>query len=398
MDRQRIIEEAVPHRNADVARLLLNGNGTEDMRLVAQQIEGWRTACEKWPSLARNDAVWYPPRLNREQSSSETAARYKALRLLHKGIRLADLTGGMGIDSIAAAEGGATVDYAEQDADLCRGMEYNIGVLGITNCRCHCCDSMAWIATQENTYDIIYIDPARRNKEGQRVAAFEDCTPNLLLHLDTIMHHCHRMVVKASPMIDLATAEQQLARYLTEVHIVAIAGECKEVLFVCDKQPANNVATCCIDLSGPLTATYCDTHSFRFSHADEATAQATYCTTAARYLYEPHAALMKGGPFKSLSQRYGIDKLSRNTHLYTADTLIDQWPGRVFEIVQEVQLSAKAIHKLLPNTQAHVVARNYPTAAATLQRQLKLREGGDHFVIATTIGSKKTGLLCLRVQ
>jgi len=397
VDKERIIAEAVLHRDDDVARLLLSGNGNDNLRLVAQQIEGWRTAREKWPTLSQNDAIWYPPRINCEQSSSETTARYKAL-LLNAGDQLADLTGGMGIDSLFAAMRGIDTDYVEQDAMLCAAMEHNLKALRLANCRCHCADSMTWIEQQKESYDTIYLDPARRGRGGRRVAAFEDCTPNLLQHIDMLMQHCRRLIVKAAPMIDLAAAERQLCRYLTATHIVAVHGECKEVLFVCEQETRDEVMTHCIDLTHPLTDYRCNDNHFSFSHAEEAAAEVEYCGSVGHYLYEPNAALMKGGAFKSIGQRYAIGKLARNTHLYSADTLIEQWPGRVFEVMQEIRLTVKNIRIAIPEGKAHVVARNYPVAAADLQRQLKLQEGGTEFVVATTIGTRKIGLLCRRVK
>ena len=227
-----LIDYAVLHRNDDVARLLLKG-GNIDLPLVAQQIEGWRTARDKWPTLAECDKVWYPPRLNREQSSSEATARYKAALFVKPGETMADLTGGMGIDCLFATRAGATTDYVERDEKLCEAMRHNLAVLSIDGCATHCADSMDWIKQSAQIYDTIYIDPARRNSNGGRVWAFEDCTPNLIENIDLLMSHCRQLVVKASPMIDLATARQQLGERLCAIHIVAVRGECKEVLFVC---------------------------------------------------------------------------------------------------------------------------------------------------------------------
>lgn len=394
-----LIDYAVLHRNEDVARLLLSARDKSiDMSLVAQQIEGWRTACEKWPTLSVCDRAWYPPRLSREQSSSETTARYKAHLFASRGSHMADLTGGMGIDSLMAVDAGATVDYVECDATLCKGMEHNLSVLGVEGCNVHCAESMAWIAASRCTYDTIYIDPARRDAHGGRVSAFEQCTPNLLQHLDMLLTHCRELVVKASPMIDLATAQQQLGHHLRAIHIVAVKGECKEVLFVCSASPADEATTiACVDLRDSTPhADFSLCQPFCFTQQEEAAATPLYCQTMGRYLYEPHSALMKGGPFNLIGERYGLAKLARNSHLYTSDRCLTEFPGRTFEVLQTVTLNAKNIRQVLPEGRAHVVSRNYPLSAEALQQQLKLCEGGDLFVIATTIGRQRQGFLCIK--
>lgn len=397
MIREKEIAFAVRHREDDVARLLLGGGKYPkiDLSIVAQQIEGWRQAQEKWPTLAQCENTWYPPRLNREQSSSEATARYKAALFVQAGDHTADLTGGMGIDSLFAAKARAQVDYVERDESLCEGMSHNLNVLSIDGGSVHCSDSIEWIAQQEGRYDTIYIDPARRNAHGGKVSAFEDCTPNLLEHFDILLEHCRKLVVKASPMIDLATARRQLGSPLCETHIIAVKGECKEVMFVC-RQQSDGENIFCINIDEPKYPEAFVGHAFSFTLEEEATAEAVFCSAAERYLYEPHAALMKGGPFNLLCQRYHVKKLAHNTHLYTSSERIDAFPGRVFEVLQPIVLNAKSVHNVIPNKKAHVVSRNYPVAAEVLQKQLNLKEGGELFIIATTIGTRKIGLLCRR--
>lgn len=392
---------AVRHRDDDVARLLLQGDRYPemDMPIVAQQIEGWRQAQEKWPSLACCDLLWYPPRLNREQSSSEATARYKAALFVRPDDCLVDLTGGMGIDSLFAMRAGASVDYIERDDALCAGMAHNLEVLSAGQCRVHCADSIEWVARQGRHYDIIYIDPARRNAQGGKVSAFEDCTPNLLQHLDLLLNHCERMVIKASPMIDLATARRQLGQSLCETHIVAVKGECKEVLFVCRRKAGEGAEmVSCTNIEDPGQPELFIGRAFAFTTEEEAHAIPEFCQDVGRYLYEPHAALMKGGAFNLVCQRYDVKKLARNTHLYTADEPKAAFPGRVFEVIDIIALNTKSIRSILPEGKAHVVSRNYPVAADPLRKQLSLKEGGELFVIATTVGVRKTGLLCRRID
>lgn len=383
------------HENDDPARLLLSAARYPDIDMAAavQQIEGRRTAREKWPSLLQYDNYIYPPRLNREQASSEAAAYNKAdiVQDLHKGscdtLDIADLTGGMGIDSIAFASiPNARVTYIERDAELCRLMEHNVKALGLSNVSVHCADSLEWLRQQDSRFDLIFVDPARRDNQGRKVAAFEDCTPDILAHQELLAAKSKEILVKASPMIDVSLGATQL-RNVSDIYVVAVQGECKEVLFRCGKSDGETLIHCHHLHHGTVD-------DFAFTRADEAQAQATYASEMKKYLYEPNAALMKAGPFNMLSQTEKADKLARNTHLYTSDSFIQHFPGRTFSVLAEIKLSRKEVQKCIPGGKAHVVTRNYPVAAAELQRQLGLKEGGDLFVVATTVGTKKRGFVC----
>ena len=425
------------HRDEDTARLLLSAARypSIDMPAAVQQIEGLRTAREKWPSLAECAEYLYPPRLNREQASSEAAALYKSriisscspcgltksidptvgflnhaagggeispARYAHEihrsnemkptaGLRIADLTGGMGVDTLAFAKVAEHVDYVERDAQLCAFMEHNLRALGVDNVTVHCADSLQWLAANPSPLSVLYLDPARRDAAGRKVAAFEDCTPDLLANLALLRGSCQRLLVKASPMIDLALACRQLGG-VSEVHVVELRGECKEVLFLLGGAAAEDPQIVCVNLNNQSIQNIQKT--FTFTRSEEAAAEADLCDAVGSWLYEPGAALMKAGPYRLLAQRYGLLMLGPNTHLYTADRRVDDFPGRVLRVVQEVRGGRKELAALLPDGRAHVVTRNYPAEAATLQRQLGLREGGDHFVVGTTVGRRRTLLLC----
>ena len=370
------------HKDEDTARLLLSAARypSIDMPAAVQQIEGLRTAREKWPGLLAFEEFFYPPRLNREQSSSEATARYKASIISSDDCHLstiADLTGGMGVDTLAFAKVAQHVDYVERDPQLCALMEHNLRALRIDNVSVHCADSMEWL-TAAGRYDLLFVDPARRAASGRKVAAFEDCMPNILEHAEMLRMHCRLLMVKASPMIDIDLGCRQLGN-VNEVHVVGVKGECKEVLFVCGEPQGEPRITC---------------EEVSFTRSEEAATEARYVKTMGRYLYEPDAMLMKGGPFKIIAVRYGIEQLGHNTHLYTSEKRLDGFPGRVFEVLQELKLSRKEVAAVIPDGKAHVVTRNYPVEAAALQRQLGLREGGDVFVVATSVGDRKCGFLC----
>lgn len=393
------------HKDEDTAKLLLSASRypSIDMTSVVQQIEGLRTARVKWPGLLECEDFLFPPRLNREQASSEETSTYKvyladSLCGEETFISVADLTGGMGIDSIAFAQRAqcvnpmrtqvmAHVDYVERNEELCTLMEHNRKALCLENISVHCADSMQCLADCDRRFDIIIIDPARRSASGRKVAAFEDCEPNILQHIGMIRSHCRWLIVKASPMIDIDLACRQLGE-VAEVHIVSVKGECKEVLFACGPCEGETVIHSIVRNS-PGEFYNCD-----FTRSEEDSAPGRYCSAVKKYLYEPDAAIMKGGPFNLISQWWNLDKLAPNTHLYTSDNQVRDFPGRTFRVLGEIKLSRKAIAAAIPDGSAHVMVRNYPVAAATLQRQLGLKEGGDLFVVATTVGARKIGFLC----
>ncbi len=404
---KREIIFAKEHENDDTARLLLSAARYPDIDMAAavQQIEGRRTAREKWPSLLECEGFAYPPRLNREQASSEATALHKAdicfqrlgnLRQQDDApsmpLHIADLTGGMGIDTFAMAGWRAEepreveVDYVEQNAELCRLAQSNALALGLKNVHVHCGDSLEWLQQKDKCFDLIFVDPARRDTHGRKVAAFEDCTPDILAHQELLFAKSKEILVKASPMIDITLGASQLHN-VSDIYIVAVQGECKEVLFRCGKSEGEPTIHCHHLHHGMVD-------SFAFTRESEAQAQATYSSEIKKYLYEPNAALMKAGPFKMLSQTEKVDKLSRNTHLYTSDSLIQHFPGRTFCVLTEIKPTRKEVQRWIPDGKAHVVTRNYPMAAAELQRQLGLKEGGDLFVIATTIGTRKCSFVC----
>lgn len=392
---REFIDFVASHRDNDTARLLLSAARYPDidMAAAAQQIEGLRAAREKWPRLLECEEYEYPPRLNREQASSEATARYKAdllLALLAKSIttpkargRVADLTGGMGIDTMAFARVAQHVDYVERDPNLCALMERNCSALGVANVTVHCADSMEWLErTHGYTHTMIYLDPARRDAAGRKVSGFEECTPNLLEHLPLLLRSCSTLLIKASPMIDIDLACHQLGA-VEEVHVVAVKGECKEVLFMLGCGAAEPLI-----IAGNLA----------FRRSEEAATPPCLCQTLGHWLYEPGADLMKAAPYRLLAHRYGVSMLAPNTHLYTSDTRVADFPGRTFHVLQEMKLDRRDTSRLIPEGRAHVITRNFPVAAEALQRQLGLKEGGNFFVVATTVGHRRIGLLCEAVD
>ncbi len=303
---------------------------------------------------------------------------------------MVDITGGMGIDDIFIAPLTKKLLHIEQQERLSQLAAWNCERLGLQQMECCHGDSWDWISNENHRCDIVLADPARRDSQGHKVYGLEDCTPNIVEWLPMIFRRAPWLLLKASPMTDIHRATYQL-RHVREVHVVEYRGECKEVLFLCHCEATDVTPIIyCISLDEegkPL-------QQHHFTAVEEAAATPIYATTIGRYLYEPGAAVMKAGPYCSLCQWYDLQALGRNSHLYTSDKVVENFPGRRWEVLQTMKLSAKEVAKVLPEGKAHVVCRNYPIGAPALMQQLRLREGGELFVVATTLGSTKIGLLC----
>lgn len=400
MHTQQDIDFLRLHRDADPVKLLFSSSKHPDidMHWVADQIEGHVQSASKWPTLSAIDGIWYPPKLNREQSSSERLAQYKAgvvpelcrqLGIDNREIHLADLTGGFGIDTLHLAQAARKADYVELDEALCQTAQHNFETLEAGNISCHNRDSIGWIQEQSRV-DIIYIDPARRNGNGRKVAAFEDCTPNLLENLDLLMAKSQLLIVKASPMISITKALEQLPATIG-VDVVSLKGECKEVIFyLSSRERPLTIRAVEIDDATQQVET------FTLEEEEEAASRVIFCSQVGRYLFEPNPAIMKAGCHNLTATRYNLSKLARNTHLYTGSEPNPDFPGRIFEVVAEAK--PKEILKLIPGKKAHVAVRNYPLPAAELQKKLKLQEGGMQYVVGTTTGATPKLYLCNRIQ
>jgi len=386
--RQRQFEWA--HREDDVQELALTARRHPDVDMPAalQQISGWQTARTKLPLWAATPGVRYPVHLSMEQCSSQLAAAYKA-SLVGSGERMADLTGGFGVDAAMLGRKFNHLLFVERDEVLCRLAANNLPLLGISHHevqRADAADVLAGLPRQQ----LIFLDPARRNRQGGKVVAIGDCTPNVALLQDLLLQKADTVLVKLSPMLDLKAVEREL-RNVCEVHIVSIHGECKEVLVKMEagSDPARPIRYVCVNLpqEGSIT----------FTAESERQAPCPYAATLGRYLYEPNASIMKAGCFRTVAQAYQLQKLSPNSHLYTSHELRNGFPGRTFLVEATSSLNRHETKALLADIrQANISVRNFPLTADELRRRLKLRDGGDRYLFATTLtdGSHRLIRLC----
>jgi hypothetical protein len=375
------------HENDDVRRLALQGTKDPevDLMVALQQIAGRQTARKKLPSWAAVDGVFYPPHLNMEQCSSEQTARYKA-SLLRGGQRYVDLTGGFGVDFYWMSQGFQHRFYIERDEALCAIAEHNFRLLGLP-CSVCCCNTATYLTEMEHA-DVVFLDPARRDEKGARTFGIEDCTPNVLELLPLLRMKADTIVLKLSPMLDWRKAVSDL-QCVSEVHIVSVDNECKELLLILKNETCENLRLVCMnndsvfEIVRPLrTASPLPTdHKF----APYGLKMPPSDADASLYLYEPNASIMKAGCFEALEERFPVSQVSPNSHLFLSADEIRHFPGRAFQILATSSMNKKELKPALATiSQANIAVRNFPLTAQQLRQKLKLRDGGDVYIFATT--------------
>ncbi|MBO4504329.1 MAG: SAM-dependent methyltransferase [Bacteroidales bacterium] len=380
------------HQNDDVRKLALQGckDPQVNIPLALQQIKGRQKAKEKLPEHYAHDGILYPATLSLEQCSSAATAHYKTS--LADGDSLADLSGGFGVDMFAFARHFTQCIYIEPNGELCDITQHNAHVFGLTNIKV-LQGTLEEHLANIGMVDWLYVDPSRRDPDGHRVVTLEECSPNLTECLDELRTHTRKgILVKLSPLIDIKHTLKQLPGTHT-IHSVAVNGECKEVLFLLDanKTPVQN--TTCI----AANILRDNIQSFTFTMQEEASAQPRLADAPLPYLYEPNAAILKAGAFKCIATRFNLQKLHPHTHLYSNDTLLSDFPGRVFRIEETIPFGKNARKSVAERTnKANVSVRNFPITAEELKKTLKLKDGGDTYIFGATLSNGDKALLLCR--
>lgn len=373
------------HDNINELALKARSYSDIDMPFVIQQIKGRQIAKSKLPLWYNHTDIIYPPILSMEQCSSEQTARYK--QNLTKGDNFIDLTGGFGVDFSFMAQDKKKAYYVELQENLIEIVSNNLKALNINNCQIIKGDGSEYIKLNDKIWDTIYLDPARRDMAGHKTVMIEDCTPNLL-ELDKILNRkSNQTIIKLSPMLDISQAINALTK-ITEVHIISVNNECKELLLVKEKLGVSTKFIC-------ANLTNNETSTFSFTKAEEHDAVVEYTDTPEVYLYEPNSSIMKAGCFKYIGQYFGIKKLHPNSHLYTSDKVLPDFPGRRFIVKKVLAPSKKDLKKHLQYSKANISTRNYPFSVADIRKQTKIKEGGNDYIFATTLAcEKKVLILC----
>ena len=374
------------HRKEDVNALALKTKKAEglDLSFALSQIEGWQKALKKIPSWAVNADILYPPHLSMEQCSSQLTALYK--QSIVKGIEgakdsFADLTGGFGIDCCFIGQTFKKCHYVERQEILCDLARHNFHTLGLNSIEVHQDDAQDFLQ-QSIHLDWIFMDPARRDSHGGKMAALEDCVPNVLELKDLLLAKADYVMLKLSPMLDIKQATTALGTSVKEVHVVSVDNECKELLFVLQ---SNNNETSIKTHTINLTSNGREPQLFTFT-SDDDKLPCTYAEHLKTYLYEPNASVLKAGAFKSIARFYNLEKLHPSSHLYTSDQLDKEFPGRIFQIQGYTLFNTKSLKLFLKDIrQANLTVRNFPQSVAELRKKLRLGEGGDTYLFATTL-------------
>ena len=425
------------HQDDDVRQLAFLGSKYPevDMPFALDQIRGRKMARVKLPRWASLEGIIYPPHISMEQCSSESTALYKAelaARLLalpvsssfSEEIGFVDLTGGFGVDfSYIAARLGVKSMYVERQAYLCEAAKENFGRLGLKNAIVKNGDGIEVLhsfhpkkkdaASDDDslgiTYDqprsllktnpglkIIFIDPARRDDAGNKVVSLKDCTPDVTVLQEEMLSKADYVIIKLSPMLDWHRAISELS-HVREVHIISVNNECKELLLVLSARNMGDMEASSADgevkHAGNLRI-YCvnDAQSFVCDELDMESSPVRIAPPVLeemQYLYEPNASLMKAGCFGALSDRYDARMLSKNSHLFVSQAPIEAFPGRSFRIIAISSFNKKELKRHLSGiTKANIATRNFPLSVAELRKRLKLKDGGETYIFATTLSDE----------
>lgn len=365
------------HADEDVRQLAFLGkkNPEVDMAYALDQIAGRQKARVKIPSWASIDGIVYPPHISMEQCSSEQTARYKA-RIAGNGEKIVDLTAGFGVDMAFMSAGFKQAVHVEMQPQLCAISSENYKHLGLNHVQVVCNDGVGYLHQMEHA-DLIFIDPARRDQHGARTYGIADCTPNVLEIIDEMLQKADRVMIKLSPMLDWQKTVADVGN-VSQVHIVSVGNECKELLLEVKKGKDEKVKVFCVNDDQVFSYEIGETHPFTPSPLHSFT-----------FLYEPNASVMKAGCFNLISHRFGITQPDANSHLFLSDKLVEGFPGRGFVIERVSTMNKRELKEALAGIdKANVAVRNFPLSVADLRKRLKLKDGGDVYIFATTDAKK----------
>ena len=370
-----------------------------------------------------------------DNSSEQPATLNSQLSTLNcHASRMTDLTGGFGVDFSFTSCAFASATYVERNAQLCHMVEHNLPLLGIDNAKVVCADAVGYLSTLD-MQTMIFLDPARRDQHGAKTVMLADCTPDVVQLLPQLLKKSRFTMLKLSPMLDWHKAVEDLQGTVREVHIVSVGGECKELLLVLSEEIESELKVFCADLeagggsggssrssgssgssssscsslssepsfprtpSSPSAPSSHSAHSNAslFVYAPSASSPAPNSklkTQNSKFLHEPNASIMKAGCFDELAAAYGVSPVSRNSHLFLSAEPVDGFPGRSFSIERVTTLNKRELRQALAGIEkANIATRNFPLSVAELRKRLKLKDGGDVYIFATTTAEDEHLLL-----
>ncbi|NOT75218.1 MAG: class I SAM-dependent methyltransferase [Cyclobacteriaceae bacterium] len=388
------------HENGDVQKLLLKQDTVHNVptEFIAQQLTGRKKAKVKFKTFYNTRGIAFPPSINLEQSSSEATAKFKLalLKSLYpdeeKIISAADLTGGFGVDTQFLSLRAQHIDYIEPDTSLYEIAKHNHKLLNShnqNNITHYNASAEDYLDTLDEPMDLLFLDPSRR-KKTQKIFKLADSEPNVVLLQKELLQKATHVLIKTSPLMDIQQGCRELEN-VSQVIIVAVDNECKELLFLLEKNFSGEPVIRIADLNhyGEILS------DFSFSLEAERNAQISY-SNPLTFLYEPSAATLKAGAFKWIGEKFNLKKLAPNSHLYTSSEPVD-FPGRIFTILESLKLDKK-INEKFPKGYANIITRNYPLSVEEIKAKTGLKEGGEEYLICTQGEKEKFVLLVERLK
>ncbi|MCF0159724.1 MAG: SAM-dependent methyltransferase [Bacteroidaceae bacterium] len=384
------------HLKDDVRKLALQAHRHPlvNMPFAMDQISGYQTALQKIPTFAQTTGIRYPHRLSMEQCSSEQTARYKAQIIAETPSAtdtFVDLTAGFGVDFSFISSQFRQAVAVERQEYLCEIQRHNLPLLGLTHAQVAHADAEDYLQKMQPV-NWLFLDPARRDANGGKVVSIPDCEPDVSAWEEQLLGKAEFVMVKLSPMLDISLALHTL-KHVKEVHVISVQNECKELLFILDRNTHSieDIPLFAVNLH------HQEKSLFRFTLREEKQAMVSYAPSPQHYLYEPNSALIKAGAFRSVAERMNLQKLHPNSHLYTSEQLIPDFPGRAFIVETYSGFGKKELKSLLQEiNQANLAVRNFPATAEELRKRLKLKDGGETYLFATTLngGNEKILIRC----
>ena len=368
------------HLNTPIDELALKGSPFDAIQTpeLLEQIQAKKKCKKKLPHWYNTPGLYFPNKLNIEQTSSEISASYKSK--LIEGKTLLDLTGGFGVDSFYFSKTVKSVTHCEINTFLSEIVTHNFEIFGIENIKTVPIDGLEFLSPNRDNFDWIYIDPSRRDEKKNKRFFIEDCTPNVAQHLNLFFKHTQQILIKLSPMLDIRAALTALPQ-TKEIHVVAIKNEVKELLFIVEKDFEKEPIIKAVNLET-------NQPNFDFKSSDEIKAIIEH-QNPLKYLYEPNAAVLKSGAFKSLASQYDLKKLDHHSHLYTSMKLNPDFPGKLYLVEEELPYQKKTINRIFGGSKANIKVRNFPKSADQLKKDLKIKDGGPIFMFFTTTNNQK---------
>lgn len=371
----------------DITKLILKGSPFEAVSIqeIAEQIVAKNKCQQKLPTWFNSKNIYYPNKLNIEQTSSEITAKYKSELVSENS--LVDITGGFGIDSYYFSKTVKNVTYCEINKHLYEIVAHNIEQLNSQNIETHFGNGLDYLKGTTKKIDWIYADPSRRNDLKERVFLLNDCLPNIPENLAFLLEKSDNILLKISPVLDISSAINEL-QFVKEIHIVAVKNDVKELLFILEKGYLGEIAI--------KTINFTTNRNQHFNFIFHYNVFATY-SLPKKYVYEPNAAVLKSGAFNQISEQLNIDKLHQHSHLYTSNELV-KFPGRRFEIKHCISYDRKQLKKLIPSLKANITTRNFPETVAQIRKKTKIKDGGNQYLFFTTdIHENHIVLICKKL-